>query len=410
MKKITIVFLLVILGMSQGCKQNMAQWRGTDRNGIFQESGLLGQWPMDGPQLLWTYEGLGRGYAAPAVLGDKLFVNGEQEGKAFLFALDTAGKLLWKAPNGKEFLGEGFSSTYPGSRSTPTVVGKLVYATAGHGRIACFNASTGSEKWALSIVENLGGEVGYFGYSESLAVDGDHVYCFPGGTEVNFAAINRFNGKTSWTSEALRDTFAYGSPVLVDLPQGDILITTSRHHIFSLDRSSGELLGSYFLEKYEYDGEHCNSVIYEDGHVYFVANDVGGQGALKLTLSEDGKTFTEVWRNPDIRNNFGGFLLLNEQLYTTVKGNKLVSLEPESGQLRDSLKVANGSLAFADNKIICYGNNGTVNLIPHSGGQLEITGKLKIKDGSGQHFSHPVLSDGIMYIRRGDALMAYKIN
>ncbi len=410
MKRPTIVFLLVILGMSQGCKYDMAQWRGPERNGIFQESGLLEQWPDEGPELLWTYEGLGRGYAAPAVMGDKLFVNGELEGKAFLFVIDTDGKLLWKSPNGEEFLGEGFSSTYPGARSTPTVMGKLVYTSSGHGRIACFNTSSGGEKWALSIVDDLGGEVGYFGYSESLAMDEDHVYCFPGGTETNFAAIKRFNGKIAWASEALKDTFAYGSPVLVDLPQREILITSSRHHIFSLDRKSGELLGSYGLENYEYDGEHCNSVIYEDGHVYFVANDVGGQGALKLKLSEDGKTFTELWRNPEILNNFGGFLLLNDQLYTTVKGNKLLGLEPENGNVTDSLKVASGSLAFADNKIICYGNNGTVNLVSYSEDKMEITGKLKVKGGSGHHFSHPVLANGVMYIRHGDALMAYKVN
>lgn len=409
MKKSIIALILLIAGINQSCKNEVAQWRGLDRNGIFQESGLLEQWPEEGPELLWSYEGLGRGYAAPAISGGQIFVNGEQEGEAFLFALDTNGKLLWKAPNGAEFLGEGFSSTYPGARSTPTVMGKLVYASAGHGRIACFQTATGEEKWALSIVDDLGGEVGYFGYSESLAVDEDHVYCFPGGGETNFAAINRFNGKTAWTSEALRDTFAYGSPVLVDLPKRDILITSSRHHIFSLDRSNGELLGSYELENYEYDGEHCNSVIYENGLVYFVANDVGGQGALKLTLSEDGKTFTELWRNPDIRNNFGGFLVLNDHLFTTVKGNKLLGLEPEKGIITDSLKVATGSLAFADNKIICYGNNGSVNLVSTSGDLMEITGKLKVKGGSGQHFSHPVLADGVLYIRRGDALMAYRI-
>ncbi|MCP4312103.1 MAG: PQQ-like beta-propeller repeat protein [Bacteroidetes bacterium] len=409
MKITTIAIILAVAGLIQGCKYEVAQWRGTERNGTFQESGLLEQWPEEGPELLWTYEGVGRGYAAPAVLGGKLFVNGEQEGKSYLLALDLDGDLLWKSPNGEEFLGDGFSSTYPGARSTPTVMGKLVYASSGTGRIGCFNSSTGAEEWALSITDDLGGEMAYFGYSESVAADGDHVYCFPGGAETNFAAINRFSGEVVWSCEALRDTFAYGSPVLVDLPERDILITTSRHNIFTLDRSNGELLGSYGLEEYEYDGEHCNSVIYEDGHIYFVANDVGGQGALKLELSEDGKTITEVWRNPDILNNFGGFLVLNGHLFTTVKGNKLLGLEPEGGNVSDSLKVATGSLVYADNKIICYGNNGTVNLVSYSGDQMEITGQLKIKEGTGHHFSHPVLAEGVMYIRRGNAIMAYKV-
>ena len=48
-------------------------------------------------------------------------MNGENEGSSFLFALDLEGDLRWKSRNGKEFLGEGFSSTYPGARATPTV-------------------------------------------------------------------------------------------------------------------------------------------------------------------------------------------------------------------------------------------------------------------------------------------------
>lgn len=410
MKLTTITLLLFIFGMSQGCKHEKAQWRGVDRNGIYTETDLLDSWPEEGPELLWVFEGLGRGYAAPAVAEHMIFVNGEEDGASYLYALDREGKLLWKSPNGEEFLGEGFSSTYPGSRSTPTLAGKLVYSSSGHGQIGCFRASDGLAKWSLNIVDDLGGELGYFGYSESPAVDDDMLYCFPGGTETNLAAIDRFTGKLAWSSRVLRDTFAYGSPVLVDLPSRKILITTSRHHIFSMDRGNGELLGSYKLENVTMDGEHCNSVVYDDGHIYFVGNDMGGQGAMKLELSEDGKTFTEVWRNPEIRNNFGGFVVVNDHLYTTMKGNMMLALELDGGRVSDSLKVAPGSLIYADGKFICYGNNGSLSLIRNRGEGMEITGSLKVKEGTGHHFSHPVLSGGIMYIRHGNALMAYKID
>jgi outer membrane protein assembly factor BamB len=409
MKKACIALSLVIFGLTQSCKNEVAQWRGPDRNGIYQETGLLDQWPEEGPEMLWIYKGIGRGFAAPAVTKEKIFVNGEQEGKGYLFALDLDGNLLWKSPNGDEFLGEGFSSTYPGARSTPTVMGNLVYTTSGKGRIACFEASSGTEKWAISIVDDLGGEAGYFGYSESVALDKDHVYCFPGGTETNLAALDRFTGKTVWSSEALRDTFAYGSPVLVDLPALKILITTSWHHLFAVDQSSGKLLGSYELEGDIVDGEHCNTPVYADGYIYFVSNDVGSQGAVKLSLSPDGEGIKEVWRNPEIRNNFGGLVVVNNHLFTTVKGNRLVSLDPETGTVADSINVATGSLVFADNNFICYGNNGTINLVNYNQGKLEITGKLKINEGTGHHFSHPVLANGKMYIRRGNALMAYNI-
>ncbi len=409
MNKACIVITLILIGLAQGCTNDTAQWRGLNRDGIFHETELLDQWPDEGPELLWIYEGLGRGYAAPAVTADKIYINGEEEGNSYLFALDLGGNLLWRSPNGKEFLGEGFSSTYPGSRSTPSVLGNLVYATSGQGRIACYKTSTGDEKWAKSIVTDLGGEVGYFGYSESVAVDKNRVYCFPGGAETNLAALDRFTGKTAWSSEVLRDTFAYGSPVLVDLPSREILIHTSRHYMFTVDRSNGDLLGSYELDGYEYDGEHCNTPVYANGHIYWVGNDVPGHGAVKLKLSPDGTSLEEVWRNKAIKNNFGGLVTVDDHLYTTVKGNRLLSLDPEDGAVTDTLKVATGSIIFTDNKFICYGNNGAVNLVGYSPDNLIPGGQMKVMDGTGHHFSHPVVSDGVLYIRRGDALMAYQI-
>jgi outer membrane protein assembly factor BamB len=410
MKNSMIVVLLITLGFSYGCKQEneIAQWRGIDRNGIFQETDLLDEWTEDSPEQLWVYEGLGRGYAAPAITKDKIFVNGEEEGKSYLYALDFTGSLLWKSVVGEEFLGEGFSSTYPGARSTPTYFNGLVYTSTGTGQLACFDAVSGDERWGVDIMKDLYGELGYFGYSESAAVDEDHVYCFPAGTENNVVALDRHTGVVAWASEVLKDTFAYGSPILVDLPEAEVMITTSRHYLFTLDRNSGDLLSSYELEGYEYDGEHCNSVIYEDGHIYFVANDIPGQGSMKLKISDDGRSITEAWRNPEVMNNFQGFVVVDDHVFATVRGNKLVSIGAD-GLIADSIKVATGGIAFADNKFFVYGHSGAVNMIQYMDGTMEIKGTLKVKEGSGHHFSHPVLHNGVMYIRHGDAMMAYKV-
>jgi len=409
MKKKTIPLLLLTGLLLQGCQKEVFQWRGTHRDGIFQETGLLDHWPDEGPELLWIFEGLGRGYAAPVVTHDMVFINGEAEGNAFVVALDLEGNQLWKSPNGNEFLGEGFSSTYPGARSTPTVLGKMVYATSGMGQIGCFNTTNGEALWTVNIADYLDGEVGYFGYSESVAVDDKHVYCFPGGPGTNLAALDRKTGKKAWTQSALRDTFAYGSPVLFEHKGQDLLMYTSRHHLMVLDPGNGTLLSSYELEGYEYDGEHCNTPVYSDGQIYFVGNDIPGQGAFKLELSDHGKEIKELWRNPEIKNNFGGLVEVDGSLFTTVKGNRLVSLDPENGEVTDTLRVATGSIAFADGKFIIYGNNGTTTLVNYLDGDLQIGGTFKVRGGTGHHFSHPVLAQGVMYIRQGDALMAYGV-
>lgn len=405
------LLLISVLALLSGCTNNseFAQWRGPDRNGIFPETGLLDSWPDEGPELLWVYEGLGRGFASPAVTSNGIYINGEENGSAYLHALDLEGKFRWKSGNGKEFLGEGFSSTYPGARSTPTVDGKHVFTASGRGRIACFKTIDGSEVWETHIVDKLGGELGYFGYSESVAVDKEHVYCFPGGSSTNLAALDRRTGKVAWANAVLRDTFAYGSPVLLEVPGRPLLLHTSRHHVFTCDRNSGELLASYELLGYEYDGEHCNTPVYDGRHIYLVANDIGGQGAMKLELSEDGKEIKEIWTNGQIRNNFGGQLVVDGQVFTTIKGNHLLALASETGRVIDSLNVATGSMVYADSKFIVYGNNGLINLVNYKEGKFEAAGQFKIEAGNGHHFAHPVLSNGIMYIRHGDALMAYRI-
>jgi hypothetical protein len=50
------------------------QWRGPDRSGVSAETGLLQQWPQNGPPQVWTVQSLGAGYGSLAVAGDRIFV------------------------------------------------------------------------------------------------------------------------------------------------------------------------------------------------------------------------------------------------------------------------------------------------------------------------------------------------
>src|SRR5262245_3192432 len=54
------------------------QWRGPHRDGISQETGLLREWPKDGPPLVWQVKDIGSGYSTPAVAGDRLFLLSNQ--------------------------------------------------------------------------------------------------------------------------------------------------------------------------------------------------------------------------------------------------------------------------------------------------------------------------------------------
>src|SRR5262245_31324250 len=73
------------------------QWRGPNRDGVSQETGLLKEWPKQGPKLLWKLADVGSGYSTPAVVGDNLYLLGNQGlDNEFVAALAVKdGKRLW---------------------------------------------------------------------------------------------------------------------------------------------------------------------------------------------------------------------------------------------------------------------------------------------------------------------------
>lgn len=428
----SVLFVLFIVALvAQG--QVISQWRGPNRDGIYPETNLLKLWPENGPQLLWSVEEIGAGYSSPVIVGDKLFINGEINRVAHIFAFDLNGKLLWKYANGPEFFGEGYSANFPGARSAPTVYGGLVYVCSGMGRIACLDAVSGKEKWTVNMVTDLGGKINMFGYSESLLVDEAKVYCYPGGTESNIGALDRLTGKKVWISKALGDPVSFSSPMMIRLPERSIVrkvrnieigtvedklmkypelnifVAVSHGYLLGVDAKTGELLWSHKEDSVKLEGEHCNTPIYADGSIYSISGDENGNGAFKLQLSDDGKSIKEVWRNGNVRNALGGFVKIGDRIYSTSEDKKLNVLDAQNGQITEILSGMKGNLIAADNMLICYTDNGYVNLIKGIGSKLEVAGKFKITKGEKEHFSHPVIAHGVLYLRHGNALMAYQI-
>jgi outer membrane protein assembly factor BamB len=428
-----LIFILLNLISQNIWSQDIAQWRGPNRDGIYYEKNLLKLWPEAGPKLIWMNDQIGNGFGSPVVFGDKLFINGEVNQVAHVFAFNLNGKLLWKTPNGKEFFGDGYSANFPGARSVPTVYNDLVYVCSGLGRIACLDAESGKEKWAVNMVADLGGKLNMFGYSESLLVDETKVYCYPGGSESNVVALDRFSGKPVWTSKALGDQVSFCSPIIISLPKHivsegkrnidtgeliiktiesdalNILVTISREYMLGIDTKTGELLWSHKEDSVKLEGEHCNTPIYADGFIYCISGDDDGNGAYKIQISPDGKSIKELWRNQQVLNALGGFVKIDDRLYTSSKDNKLKVLDINTGQISESLKGMKGSIISADNQLYFYSDNGNVFLIKGIGTKLEIASKFKITQGTKEHFAHPVIANGILYIRHGNALMAYAI-
>jgi outer membrane protein assembly factor BamB len=391
-------FLLVAFTKKE---EPVSEWRGPNRSGVYAETGLLTQWPAEGPRLLWAIDSTGRGYGSPVIAGNQLFITGETDSTSFLYAYNLNGKLLWKTVCGQEWV-----KNFPGSRSTPTVVGDWVYLCSGKGDIGCFNKNDGSKKWSLNMISDLQGTINMFGYSQSLLVNGDLVYCQPGGPVNNVVALNRFTGQKVWSQKAKGEVEAYGSPIVVKRGKRDLLLTFSEMAFLGLDGQSGELL---FIHKMDTAGNlHGNIPIIDGNDLIYTEGD--GNRTVKLTLAEDGSSISEVWRNKSFDNIMGGVVRLGDKIYGTAHRQMyLKCLDMKTGQVTDSIKMFRGSTIAADGMLYVYTEKGVVNLVNPKPEGMQIVSSFKVTKGTKEFFTHPVIHDGVLYIRHGEALMAYSI-
>jgi outer membrane protein assembly factor BamB len=194
--------------------------------------------------------------------------------------------------------------------------------------------------------------------------------------------------------------------MLVTLPSRKIIVNFSIHNLIGLDAATGELLWNHHQN--ETGDILANTSLFENGNIYSVAG--RGNGAVKLTLSDDGRTITENWRNEKISDVHGGFVKVGNYIYTSqYKPRRYCSLDATTGLISDSLKFDKGSLIFADDMLYCYTEKGMVGLVKQENGKMELVSSFKMPVGTKEFFTIPVISDGILYMRHGDAMLAYDI-
>lgn len=405
---LTRVILLTILCVASGTSlySQISQWRGPDRNGIYTDKGLLQKWPEQGPQLLWSFEELGAGHGNVGIGKDKMFVLGMPDSTGVLYAFDFKGKLLWKKAYGIEW-----HKNYTGPRSTPTIVGNFVYFISGQGVVYCYKADKGDLVWSVDMVKKLNGRNNTWGVAESVLIDGDILYCTPGGTENNIVALNRLTGTTLWTSPGNRNPSAYCSPILVRHNNAQLIVTMTAESIIGVDAVTGKFY--WQVEQLQTNKIHANTPVYSNGIIYCSSDNAKTNfGLVALKLSDDGKSVSTLWRNEEFKNLMGGIIVTDGHIYGSVYRKGLwCCIDARTGKIvYSSNKFWDGNIIMADGRMYCYSEKGEVALVSADSSSFNVISTFKVPLGSDQHWAHPVIHDGKLYIRHGNALMAYKIN
>jgi outer membrane protein assembly factor BamB len=412
MKRILLLSLVNIILIS-ACtqKSEISDWRGPNRDGIYNETGLLKQWPEEGPSLTWSYEGLGFGHSAVAVNNNMVYVTGvtdTTQSRGTLFAFSLNGELLWKKDYGKDF-----TANFRGTRSTPVVVDDHIYIESGAGAVYCLNAENGKKIWSRDFIEDFGVDsVLQFGYSESVLIDGDNLFCVPGGKENNVVALNRFSGELIWASKGYEEPATYNSPILIEMGTQKLIIAMTAESIMGLDASNGEMY--WRIEQTQVNKIHANTPLYADGKLVVSSVDAKStSGLVQIQLAEEGRKAEVVWRNKRFRNLLGGIVKVDSCIYgSTAMGKDWQVLSWNTGEmLVQNKELGGGSLILADDLFYCYTEReGEVALVDANPTKFEIINKFEVPQGTKEHWARLVIDNGVLYLRHGDALMVYDIS
>ena len=220
------------------------QWRGPRRDGTSQETGLLQQWPKQGPKLLWQLPDIGDGYATPVVAGARIYLLSNRGlDNEFVQALAVKdGKPIWSTRLGKVGNADQQPS-YPKARSTPTLDGERLYALGSDGDLVCLETASGKVIWRKSLRADFGGKPGTWAYAESPLIDGDAVIVTPGGKEATLVALNKNTGAVIWKSAVPGgDVAAYASAIVVEAAGRKQYVQFLNNGVVGVDAKSGQFL------------------------------------------------------------------------------------------------------------------------------------------------------------------------
>lgn len=384
----------------------ISQWRGPNRDGKYPDTNLLKQWPENGPDLVWSFEGLGEGHSNVGIGNDKLFICGMPDTIGVIYSFDLNGVLLWKKEYGLEWY-----KNYTGSRSTPTVVGDLVYFESGQGVVFCYDGNSGDLIWSVDLLRKFNAKNIEWGMTESLLVDGNTIFCTPGGAKNNVVALNRFTGETIWTSTGNRQLSAYCSPILVEHNNTSLIVTMTAESIIGLDADTGEFYWS--IEQQQSNKIHANTPVYHDGKILCASSSARSShgGTVQIQLSNDGKKAEVLWRREKIANLMGGFILNDGFVFGSLYNRSdWYCLNWKTGETEYISKaLGSGVIIYADGLFYCYSQRGEIALVNADNNGFKVISSFDVPLGTNQHWAHPVIDDGKLYVRHGNALMAYDI-
>jgi outer membrane protein assembly factor BamB len=392
------------------------QFRGQNRNGVSLETGLLKKWPEGGPKLLWKIEGIGSGCSAPVIIGNKLYVLGGIKQKATVLTVDIdKQQIIQSIPVG--------SGNGRGEQASLNVVGNRAYFMTVDSQVGAVDLDNAKLLWSTYCRKDLKGDMQHvYGYSETPLIDGDKCIFSPGAKDAAIMAVHRDTGEVIWKTPMPKLSgkgpalASYSSLVISEAAGVRQYVTLLGPGLIGVDAKTGKFLWGHDKNAQQHSNIPTPLVV---GDFVWSSNGYnGGTTCLKIVADKNSETGLKVeeqyYLKPEVcQNQCGQSVVLGDFVYT---GHGQYAGEPmcldwKTGKILWKAKQPGRGVAgliAADGMLYFRAENGEVSLIEANPKEYKLVSTFKL-DQKSPGLSHPVISNGRLYLRDGDKLSCYDI-
>jgi outer membrane protein assembly factor BamB len=426
---------------AEGLAEDWPQFLGPHADGISDETGLLDQWPTNGPALVWE-KSIGTGYGAPSVLGQRLVLHHRvaDDERVECFAADT-GSSLWRYSYPSHFIDPyGYNN---GPRCTPLLTSNLCYTFGAEGRLTCLDLQIGKLVWQRDTAADFKVPEAFFGVGSTPILEEDLLIVMVGGQpNSGLVAFDARTGHTVWESvgeanweglpmmgwpgiprvhwNSWDKQASYSSPVAATIHGRRQVLCLTRQGLVSLEPKTGAVNFSFWFRSRVNDSVNAMRPVVVDDLI-FISAAYYKIGSVLLRVKPDGKGVEEVWRGPALELHWTTPIYLDGYLYACSGRNepdaRMRCVDFKTGQLMwdaDESRAHNtetlgvygrGSSILADGKLITLGEGGLLGMFKPNPVKPEEICHYQLPQLHYPCWAAPVLSRKKLYLRNEDHLV-----
>jgi outer membrane protein assembly factor BamB len=389
---------------TKASRNSWSEYRGTNRDGRYEDVKILTKWPSGGPRQLWK-QPVGGGYAS-FVCADGLAFTIEQRRRQEVVA-------AYNVETGREVWTHGWDAEFresaggDGPRATPTWHEGRVYALGAQGDLRVLDAKTGKLIWSKNILSDARASNLQWGMSGSPLIVDDKVIVQPGGTSgKSVMAYNKNNGSIVWSS--LNDSQAYVSPMLATIAGKRQIVVVTSSRMVGLEVDNGSMIWEQPWNTS--NGINCSQPIQVGPNRLFISSGYG-KGAALVEITGSGSEFAArtVWQNTFLRNKFNSSVFYDGHIYGLNDPGVLTCLDIETGQRKwQGGRYGFGQLVLADGHLIITTEEGEVVLARATPDQHTEIARFSALEG--RTWNNPAIVSGKLLVRNATHMACYDIS